>query len=93
MRIQLIADSYATCCIVEQQFRQIFSTMAMSTWAEFIQPVLCQERLQLQTQTGVCYAILRANQLMQIPFARILRPSEFIFFQGTSVCKFLKTSQ
>ena len=88
--VQLIADSYATLSQGEQQVRRLFPTMILSTWAEFIQPVCWRECLQIQTQTGICYAILRAEQSVQIPAARPLRSTEFIDLRGVPVCKYLK---
>lgn len=90
MFAQLIADSYATLALGEQQLRRLFPAITMSAWDEFIQPVLWRECLQLQTQTGVCYAILRAEQPVQIPAARPLRSTEFIDLRGVPVCKYLK---
>lgn len=88
--VQLIADSYATLSLGEQQMRRLFPAMVMSAWAEFIQPVSWRECLQLQTQTGVCYAILRADREVQIPSARPLRNTEFIDVRGVPSLKYLK---
>ena len=90
MCIQLIADSYATLSIGEQQVRRLFPTMVMSAWAEFIQPVFWRECLQLQTQTGKCYAILRAEEPIRVPAARPLRATEFIEIRGVPSLKYLK---